>query len=56
MSNVYLTIPIHFSGVIVRQGQGGWRDSDVDKCQTQKQTSQTFKMSHEMKFISQSNR
>jgi hypothetical protein len=27
----------------------GGTDSDVDKCQ--KQTSQTFKMSHEMNFI-----
>jgi hypothetical protein len=41
---------------------GGWEsgrrvietDSDVDKCQ--KQTSQTFEMSHGVKFINQSNR
>lgn len=54
MSNIYWAIQSHFSGVGVcwtERGDVEWwgTDSDVDKCQ--KQTSQTFKMSHEMNFI-----
>lgn len=56
MSNIYSAIQSHFSGVSQcrwREEMGGcWMmgtDSDVDKCQ--KQTSQTFKMSHEMNFV-----